>query len=781
MVIKVCPECESENIYFSPKRTVYVCEDCESEFIKPAEKKYCPTKEDYSTGFDGEKIAAAISHLPPVDTRLVKVFLASSTADSVKDKREIISAAVCTANGRDESLYIDLYHCEDDDRSKRGRTQQEEYNEKIRECDVFVLLSENSELGGITLNEEVRLAAAQKRERGIKLFVFGDKSSPADTERGANWRRFKNEYLPLFEPIFSYKDGASLEEKAKKFIGEIKSDDSIGTVCEGCFRLGYNIELIGSDNSARRYLYAIADRLNTLNNRFIERNVYQSLMFKVNICCDESVSGISPLSDNYFVIPCDEKSCSESCKGKVFAKIEECFRTAKNKTDVSLFRGEDESGSVYLPEHEKRLFDIMDSNYSYSFSHKDTVVNKPTMNERLSDIREAYAYFEEGLYFYNQKNYYEAERRLLMGAEFGFPMACFYIGFIYGKIDGFIDMAKAEKYTLLAAEEGIAQAMYNIGGIYVRKLQKEKEPAKNKELIRKAEKYCKAAGKAGIIQAYFNLGVMYTLIGRKNDAVRVFKTASGMGEKRSQFNLAILYKEMGRINEAEHYYTLAAEAGYEEAVVNLSNLYRELGRMDDALKLLLRASDSGQPMAMCQLGHMLLKNGNINEAEKYFKRSADMGNAAAIDFLSSIYMQRGDLNKARKLYAAAAGKGDPFAQLRFGALTSAIGELEIAEHYLLNAYSDTSVIRDALRSDCESELGLLYERKKQLDKAEEYYRRSADSGNTLGEYNLAHFLWKYYDFKKLDEAEKYYRRAAKKGDEDAQRELEDLLILRGKI
>ena len=743
MIIKVCPECESENIYFSPKRTAYVCEDCESTFIKPEKKRYCPTESDYAAGFDGDKVAGTISHLPPVDTRVVKVFLASSTTDAVKDKREIISAAVCTANGRDESLYIDLYHCEDDDRSKRGRTQQEEYNEKIRECDVFVLLSENSELGGITLNEEVRLASEQKRERGIRLFVFGDKSSPADTERGANWRKFKSEYLPFFEPIFSYKDEASLEERAKKFIGEIKADDSIGTVYKGCSRLGYNIELIGSDRSAERYLYAIADRLNTLNNRFVERDVYQSLLFKVNICCDDGISRINSMSDNYFVISCDEKSCSEGCKGKVFAKIEECFRTAKEKTDVSLFRGENESGRAYLPEHEKTLFNIMDSNYSYSFSHKDTVVNKPTMNERLSEIREAYAYLEEGLYYLHQKNYFEAERCLLAGAEFGFPTACFYLGYIYAKIDGFIDMEKSEKYTLLAADSGVIMAMHNMGCIFLKKLQKESQPEKNKELIKRIEKYCKAAGKAGIDWAYYNLGLMYNMVGRKTDAVKAYKAAADRGEVRSQYNLAVLYQQMGKVKDAAEYYAKAAAAGHKDAIVNLAAIYGDAGQISAADKLMSHAADLGQTKALLYLGSENLNKGNTREAEKYFRQAAD--------------------------------KGEAEAQFMMGCLLANRGDAKGSEKYFLMAYSNASEMEAELRSNCENELGLIYERKNQLDKAERFFRLSADGGNSVGEYNLGRFLWKYYSDKRLDEAEKYYRRAAEKGDADAKLDLNRLL------
>lgn len=746
MIIKVCPECESENIYFSPKRTVYVCEDCENTFIRPENKRYCPTDKDRALGFDGDKVAGSISHIPAVDTRVVKVFLASSTIDAVKDKREIISAAVCMANGKDESLYIDLYHCEDDDRSKRGRTQQEEYNEKIRECDVFVLLSENSELGSITLNEEVMLAADQKRERGIRLFVFGDKSSPADTERGANWRNFQSNYLPLFEPIFSYMDENMLEEKAKKFIEAIRNDGSIGTVYKGCSRVGYNIDLIGSDASAKKYLNAIADKLNTLNNRFIEKDPYQSLQFKVKIRCNNGAAKkISPLNDNYFVIPCDENDCSAGLKRKVFAKIRECFQLAKEKTDVSLFRGENDSGSEILSAHEEKLFDIMDNNYSFSFSHKNTIVNKPTMNERLSEIREAYLCLEEGLYYLHQKNYFEAEKRLRIGADFGFPAACFYLGYIYWNIEGFKDPEKSEKYTLLAADAGVIGAMYNMGVIYLKKLQKDSDPKSKEEFIGKIKKYCELAIKNKMYTAYCILGSMYeTVFVNYIEAERMFKKGVDEDEPLAQLGLALLYEKMGKKREARKYFIKSARNGNAKAMENLASYCMKIGRLNDAESLLTCAAVRGESGALLALGDINLENKNLSKAKNFYRKAAEKGYSEGKTMLGHLLLED--------------------------------GELEDAEECLLEAYSELSADNTEEKSICANELGLLYERKNELDKAEKFYLQSDECGNRDAEYNMGRFLWKYYEGKRLDEAKEYYSRAADKGDEDAIRELEMLLM-----
>ena len=36
--ILLCPECQSENVYFSKKKGLYVCEDCENQFNYTAQK-----------------------------------------------------------------------------------------------------------------------------------------------------------------------------------------------------------------------------------------------------------------------------------------------------------------------------------------------------------------------------------------------------------------------------------------------------------------------------------------------------------------------------------------------------------------------------------------------------------------------------------------------------------------------------------------------------------------------------------------------------------------------
>lgn len=861
MKINICPKCEKENIYFSPKNVCYICEECSNKFNIPLQKVYTPTKEELAAGFDGDKVATTISHLPPVDTRVVEVFLASSTSEAMKDKREIITAAVCLANSQDEGLYIKLYHCEDDDRSDRGKTQQEEYNERIEKCDVFLLLSSNSELGDITLKEEVKHAADQKKQRNnIKLFAFADNGKPTDETRGNNWEYFKKNYKSSFE-LLLYNDEKTLELKAKEFIDTIRRSDSIGTVYKGCSRVGYNIELIGSDASAKKYLNAIADKLNTLNNRFIERDPYQSLQFKVNIRCGDTnniecskrkakkaknvksekkanpIEEIKANNDNYFVIPCDENDCSKGFKGRVFATIEECFRLAKEKTDVSLFRGENNSGRKYLSDHEKVLSEKMDNNYSFSFSHKDTIVNKPTMNERLSEIREAYASLEEGLYYLHQKNYCEAERRLLIGADFGFPIACFYLGYIYMEMEGFKDYEKAEKYTLLAADAGVVNAMHNISLTYLEKLKNESDPKSNKELIKKIEKYCKLAVKNNMYRACCILGDMYdTVLGRYTDAERMYKKAADKGDPAAQFNLALFYQKKGREKDAMPYYFLAADKGDVKAIVNLASICYKKGYLLAAEQLLALAPDQENSEVLFNTGIVNMQKGNVPEAEEYFKRAADKGQlnalvnlgrlswqkgnmseaegyykrACAQDYPEALidlgklylnnenmsgaeecfnrvpeenmhevflqwgcyYMQKEDLTEAESYFIKAAERGNFEAKYFLGNLLSSKGEFDAAEKYLLEALS---VDDREKKSDCENELGILYERKNELDKAEKFFRLSAEVGSSVGEYNLGHLLWKYYGSKRLDEAEEYYRRAAEKGDEDAKRDLEKLL------
>lgn len=106
MILKICHVCRTENIYFSPKNKSYICEECGESFIRPEEMLYRPVVSNEAHNADvGDGISEVISHILPEDTRIVKVFLASSTSKTVKSKREMITAAVCISNGREKSVY----------------------------------------------------------------------------------------------------------------------------------------------------------------------------------------------------------------------------------------------------------------------------------------------------------------------------------------------------------------------------------------------------------------------------------------------------------------------------------------------------------------------------------------------------------------------------------------------------------------------------------------------------------------------------------------------------
>lgn len=125
---ETCPFCGSENIFFSKKTRKYKCEDCEEQFEKP---KYAESGDEY------RMIIKMISEEPPVDVRKVKAFLASSTM--LENERSAVTTEIARLNGQKTKLYINMYHCEHDDSILPASSQQEEYNKRIDECDLFLL------------------------------------------------------------------------------------------------------------------------------------------------------------------------------------------------------------------------------------------------------------------------------------------------------------------------------------------------------------------------------------------------------------------------------------------------------------------------------------------------------------------------------------------------------------------------------------------------------------------------------------------------------------------
>ena len=246
------------------------------------------------------------------------------------------------------------------------------------------------------------------------------------------------------------------------------------------------------------------------------------------------------------------------------------------------------------------------------------------------------------------------------------------LGLMYSDGNGVSqDFSKAFEWFQKSADQGNANAQYNLGNMYLN------GRGVTKNFSQALNWYLKAA-EQGDRGAQNNLGLMYS-DGRGvsqdySKAFEWFQKAAEQGNTTAQNNLASCYANGHGVtqddNQAFFWYSKAAEQGNSEAQKNLGNFYID-GRgvtqdYNQALYWYRKAADQGNAHAQNCIGWMYSNGKGVNQdyskAFEWFQKSAEQGNAYAQKALGNMYFYgqyvSRNYNKALEWYLKAADQGD---------------------------------------------------------------------------------------------------------------------------
>ena len=261
---------------------------------------------------------------------------------------------------------------------------------------------------------------------------------------------------------------------------------------------------------------------------------------------------------------------------------------------------------------------------------------KFTVTQGYFNVSELY---NQGVAYYNQKNYTEAVKYFSQAAEQGHASAQNDLGVCYDAGYGVPeDDSKAVEWYRKAAEQGYAEAQNSLGLCYYNGDGVTKDYTKAVEWFRKA-------AEQGNARAQYNLGLCYRNgYGVPKDdskAVEWDRKAAEQGNAWAQYNLGVCYYNGDGVTKdytkAVEWCRKAAEQGLADAQYNLgycyANGYGVPQNYTIAVEWLRKAAEQGfadaqNYLGVCYLcGHGVTKD--YTKAVEWYRKAARQGNTTA--------------------------------------------------------------------------------------------------------------------------------------------------------
>lgn len=288
--------------------------------------------------------------------------------------------------------------------------------------------------------------------------------------------------------------------------------------------------------------------------------------------------------------------------------------------------------------------------------------------------------------------------------------------------DSLKNFSEAIKLYEKAGAEGIAEAYYKLGNIYC-------DTVSSMTDSLKAFEYYKKADSLGVLEGSSQLGVLYFRApkGIKGDTIKAIKLIEKAGDRNtaSGYFAATLYHYIKYLNEGN-------------------------------------------------------SNGDSLKSTIYAENAMRLGFPRAFSFLAYEYAEKGNYKKAFYLFQKGIEKNDAYSIYEMGRILS-IPEVAILYNIEPNGKKGIELLKRVVEKfpDAAVNIGWIYNYgfgvEKNEAKATYWFKKGADSGNAVGQYDYASQLYMGKGCnvnKKL--ALKYYRLSAKQGYPDAIKALKDL-------
>ncbi|WP_447003230.1 tetratricopeptide repeat protein [Saccharothrix isguenensis] len=307
------------------------------------------------------------------------------------------------------------------------------------------------------------------------------------------------------------------------------------------------------------------------------------------------------------------------------------------------------------------------------------------------------------------------------------------------------DVAVAEGWYRAAAERGDVAGMTLLALI-----------CEERGEVAEARHWYARASSCDDPSAMQGLARLARLRGRPDESRRWYRRAADLGDTDAM--VALAESTPSGASSSDSWYRRAAELGNPRALAVISTRLQERGEFEEAERWLRRAVETtGEPFFMVELGHVLAHRGEA--AEPWYRRAAEAGDVGAMAHLGAVLVA-GSQDEAVRWYRMSAEAGRTSAMTALAVLLVHRGEVEEAERWLARASDASGVEVDhalwtslpALEADelgAREEragarvlvvLGVLAQRRGDVDRAERCFLRAADSGDTQAMYEMGMLL-----------------------------------------
>lgn len=143
------------------------------------------------------------------------------------------------------------------------------------------------------------------------------------------------------------------------------------------------------------------------------------------------------------------------------------------------------------------------------------------------------------------------------------------------------------------------------------------------------------------------MGVRLDRLGRRDEAIPLWRRAADMGNHASLRNLGIAELDLGNLDAAQSLFEQALAAGSTSSWVHIGQIAERRGQSEEALAIYRRGHEEGDRHATFNVGAVLRREDNLSEALPWFRRAAEKELPKAKLVLSWALQQLGENDDAR--------------------------------------------------------------------------------------------------------------------------------------
>lgn len=216
--------------------------------------------------------------------------------------------------------------------------------------------------------------------------------------------------------------------------------------------------------------------------------------------------------------------------------------------------------------------------------------------------------------------------------------------------------------------------------------------------------------------------------------MELFKDAIDMKCRPAIENIGDLYMETGAIDSAISYFEKLP--GKLSCQIKLAKIYDDREDIEGSITWYKKAAENGDIPSAYRLACIYEDLGNIKGSIKYFEQAAAANHLNAMVHLGRIYYYEGMYDESKNRFRVPAQEGNTYCQHMMGVISD-ISDENIEE---ATRWYEKAKLNNCIESV--ENLGRLYYKRNDFNRAEEYYKEGVERGSRKCAYMLGCLYYK---------------------------------------